>query len=303
MASKEFIDLWRELEPAMKRFHSRTEIADFRSDWDAMFTVADPTLAVRHEDVDADGVPARWIYGADAADSDRTILYLHGGGFVLGSLESHGDLMARISRAARCKLLGVAYRLAPEHPFPAANEDIETVWNWLLAHGQDPRKAAIMGDSAGGGLVLTTALRLRELARPQPASLVMFSPWVDLTQSGNSMTRRARVDRMVTAEILGTMAAVYFQACTPSPSDVRAYPLNADFSGLAPLLAQVGADEVLYDDAARIIERASAAGVHAELAVYADMCHVFQLFAHRIPEARDAIAKAVRFVLEHFDDH
>lgn len=296
MASTEFHALWDELRPIMEVFHGRTEIADFRSDWEKMFAVLDGALPARCEPVDANGVPARWICHASSEHSEYAILYLHGGGFAVGSIDSHSDLMARLSRAAGARVLGLDYRLAPEHPFPAANDDTEAAWNWLLAQGYDAGSIAIAGDSAGGGLTLTTALRLRALGLPAPSSLTMFSPWVDLTLSGESMSTRAAVDRMVTPEILGTMASIYLQQQPAESEDLRITALGADFSNLPPMLVQVGDDEVLYSDAERIVARAHDAGVAAELASFVDMCHVFQIFAHRVPEAERAIDQAGRFI-------
>lgn len=300
MASREFLDMWNELAPQFKIFHARTTIEDYRHDWDQIFTVTRDALPAHSEKVRAGGVDAEWIWHPDSAASRNVVLYLHGGGFALGSLASHRDLMARISQTSHAKVLGLAYRLAPEHPFPAANANTEAAWRWLLAQGYASGQLAIAGDSAGGGLTLTTALRLRDLGLPPPSSLVMFSPWADLTQSGASMASRAAVDRLVTAEILDKMAAVYLQGRAVDEADVRICPLHADFSGLPPMLVQVGTDEILYDDATRIVDRAGAAGISARLSPFAEMCHVFQLFAHRIPEATRAIEETGQFMIDHF---
>jgi acetyl esterase/lipase len=193
--------------------------------------------------------------------------------------------------------LGVDYRLAPEHPFPAAVEDATAAYRWLVSRGTDPAHIAIAGDSAGGGLTLATLIALRDAGDPLPAAAACLSPWVDLEGVGASMTSKAAVDPFVRKEMIEFMAQQYLGG-----RDLRtplAAPLYADLQGLPPLLIQVGTAEVLLDDATRIAERARAAGVEVSLEVWDDMIHVWQLFAPMLPEGQQAIERIGAFIRAH----
>ncbi|MFM8408864.1 MAG: alpha/beta hydrolase [Alphaproteobacteria bacterium] len=256
-------------------------------------TAAPLPADVSSEAVTADGVPAEWVV-ADGADPGRAVLYLHGGGYVIGSIATHRDLAARLSRATGARTLLVGYRLAPEDPHPAAVEDAVRAYRWLVARGVDPRRVAIAGDSAGGGLTVATLVALREAGDALPAAGVCLSPWTDLACEGGSMDTHDHLDPMVRPDGLREMAAMYLgglPAETPLAS-----PVHADLRGLPPLLVQVGTAEVLLDDATRLAERARAAGVDVTLEVWDDMVHVWQAFAAILPEARDAIERIGAFV-------
>ena len=239
----------------------------------------------------ANGVPCEWVE-TPGADPERAVLYLHGGGYAIGSLATHRFLIQGIARATGCRALSVDYRLAPEHPFPAAVEDAATAARWLAEHGIAPAKTAIAGDSAGGGLTLATLLALRDAGDPLPACAVALSPWTDLTGTGESMRTRADDDPMVTADGLQKMAAAYAPGKTGDP---LASPLFADLAGLPPLLIQVGTAEVLLDDSTRFAERAELAGVEVDLEVWDEMIHVFQAFP-MLEEADNAIQNIGRWV-------
>ena len=241
---------------------------------------------VTTEAVHADGVPAEWVF-VPTASADRVVLYVHGGAYVIGSLNTHRDLAARISRAARARVLNVDYRLAPEHPHPAAVEDATAAYRWLLAQGYAPERLAIAGDSAGGGLTVATLVALRDAGDPLPAAGVCLSPWVDLEGIGESMSSRAHLDPMVQKDHLLRMAKLYLGDLHPRTP--LAAPLYADLSGLPPMLIQVGTAETLLDDANRIAERARKAGVDVTLDVWEDMIHVFQAFAPILPEGQQAV--------------
>jgi epsilon-lactone hydrolase len=257
-----------------------------------MFTVpADVTC----ERVDAGGVPAEWIVAPEARRA-RVILYLHGGGYVMGSIKTHRALAVDLSRAAAARVLLIDYRLAPEHPFPAAVDDATAAYRWLLAHGVQPARLAIAGDSAGGGLTVATLVALRDAGTAMPAAGVCLSPWVDLEGIGESMTSKAAVDPMVQRDGLKRMASFYLGG--HDPRTPLAAPLYADLSGLPPLLIQVGTAETLRDDSTRLAERARKAGVAVELEEWEDMIHVFQAFAMLLPEGRQAIEKIGAFVRE-----
>jgi len=240
------------------------------------------------ESREVNGVPAEWVSARGAA-ADRAVLYLHGGGYVLGSIATHRELAARISQAAGTRCLVIDYRLGPEHPFPAAVEDAVKAYRWLLDAGYAPERLAIAGDSAGGGLTVATLLALRDARLPLPATAVCISPWVDLAGEGESMTTREKVDPMVTRAPLLAMAKNYLGGADPKTP--LASPLYGDLRGLPPLLIQVGDHETLLDDSTRLAERARKAGVEVELEVWPEMIHVWHAFAALVPEGRDAIER------------
>jgi acetyl esterase/lipase len=240
---------------------------------------------VKFEAVRAGGVPAEWAL-APGAREDRVLVYLHGGGYTMGSLATHRALCARLSKLAGLRVLNVAYRLAPEHPHPAAVEDAVAAVRWVYAQGFAPARAAIAGDSAGGGLTLATLLALRDAGDALPAAAVCISPWTDLAATGESLRTKASVDPMVTEGPLREMALAYLggkDARTPLAS-----PLYADLRGLPPLLVQVGDAELLLDDATRLASRARDAGVDVTLEVWEGMFHVWHAFAEILPEAQRA---------------
>src|SRR6266404_1972965 len=246
------------------------------------------------EPVNAGGVPAEWI-AAPGAVQDRVILYLHGGGYVIGSINTHRAMIARIARASNAKALALDYRLAPEHPFPAAVDDATAAYKWLLAEGYKPGKIVIAGDSAGGGLTLAALVALRDSGQPMPAGAVPISPWTDLEGTGESVRSRAAKDPMVSQENLAAMAKHYVG--DHDPKNPLISPLHANFRGLPPMLIHVGDAEILLDDATRVAERAKAAGVEVELEVWDDMMHVWHVFAKLLPEAQQAIDKIGKFVI------
>ena len=240
------------------------------------------------EPVTAGGVPAEWV-AAPGAAADRVVLYLHGGAYVLGSVNTHRDLAGRISRAAGARVLNVDYRLAPEHPHPAAVDDATAAYRWLLEADYAAGNLAVAGDSAGGGLTVATLVALRDGKPPLPAAGVCLSPWVDLEGTGESMTTRAAVDPMVQKDPLVRMAKLYLDG--QHPRTPLASPLYADLVGLPPLYIQVGTAETLLDDSTRLAERARKAGVDVTLELWDDMIHVFQAFAMILPEGQQAVDK------------
>jgi len=246
--------------------------------------------------VNAGGVPAEWIVAPGAAE-DRFLLYLHGGGYVLGSINTHREMVSRMSRAAGVRALALEYRLAPESPFPAAVDDATAAYRWLLSQGAKPARTVIAGDSAGGGLALATLVALRDAKLPLPAAGVCLSPWADMEGVGASMTSKAKEDPVVQKEGLLGMAKLYLGGADPKTP--LAAPVHADLRGLPPLLIQVGSAETLLDDSTRVAERAKAAGVKVDLEVWNEMIHVWQLFAQFLPEGQEAIAKIGKFIREH----
>ncbi len=250
---------------------------------------------VRFEPVQAAGVPAEWV-DAEGVDSGRTLLYLHGGGYVVGSIATHRALAGRLVQASGVRGLLIDYRLGPEHPFPAAVEDATAAYRFLLAEGVEPANIAIGGDSAGGGLTFATMVALKDAGDPLPGAAIALSPWVDLEGIGESMLTKADVDPLIERNGLRAMADLYLNGA--DPRNPLAAPLYADLSGLPPTLVQVGTAETLLDDSIRIVERAREAGVAIELEQFEDLVHVFQTFAP-VPEALDAIEKLGAFVKRH----
>ena len=258
-------------------------------------------LAPRPEDVtfapvQVAGRAAEWV-AAPGVSFERALLYLHGGGYCIGSINTHRQLAADLSRAAGVRVLLLDYRLAPEHPFPAAVDDAVAAYRFLLDGGFEPRRVAIAGDSAGGGLTAATLLALRDADVRLPAAAALLSPWLDLTLSGESMTTRADADPMVQRAPLQRMADAYLNGADPQTP--LASPLFADLRHLPPLLIHVGTAETLLDDARRFAARATAAGVDATLEVWDDMVHVWHAFAFVLPEARDANARIGAFLRRH----
>ncbi|MFE2553867.1 alpha/beta hydrolase [Streptomyces sp. NPDC059355] len=238
----------------------------------------------------------------EPAEASGRLLYLHGGGFVIGSPDTHAGLVGELARRAGLRTASVDYRLAPEHPFPAAVEDGLAAYRELLASGTDPRDLVMAGDSAGGGLVIATLLAAREAGLPQPAAVVVFSPWVDLTLAGASIRSKESVDPIFTEADVRACADLYVGA--GDRAHPLASPVFADLTGLPPLLVQVGANELLLDDAVRLAGRAGADGVEVTLEVGPGLPHVFQHHYGRLDEADAALDRAARFLAAHLSaDH
>ena len=253
--------------------------------------------------VDADGVPCEWVIGA-GADPARRLLYLHGGGYVLGNLNTHRDLAAIISEISGAAVLAVYYRLAPEHPYPAAVEDALVAYQFMRAHGPDGPGAAeasyVNGESAGGGLALATVLAARAAQTPLPDAVVAVSAWTDLALTGESYETRADVDLRISRAGSESTAALYLGGA--DPRDPLASPLYADLAGLPPLLLLVGDPEVLLDDTRRFTVRARAAGVDVTETVWPEMFHVWHHQWATLPEAREAVEQIGAFCRAHGPD-
>ncbi|MEX1254727.1 MAG: alpha/beta hydrolase [Dehalococcoidia bacterium] len=273
------------------RARPRTEnptIEQLRAGMDLMSANLPLAEGVGTEPVDAGGVPGEWLTPEGAAGGG-TLLFLHGGGYVIGSVASHRSWVSRITKASAARTLLIDYRLGPEHPFPAAIEDATAVYRWLLAQGVDPARLAIAGDSAGGGLTAATLLALRDAGDTLPAVAALISPWLDLACAGESMSSKAEADPILSRELLQGWGAHYLNG-----ADARAplaSPVYADLAGLPPLLVQVGTAEVLLDDSLRFAERARSAGVDVTLEPWDDMLHVWHMFYFILPEGQQAIER------------
>ena len=269
------------------------DIAYSRASYEKLAVLLGGAPDAKCEKVDAGGVPAEWV-AAPGIDPERAVLYLHGGGYAIGSINTHRRLAYDISAASSARILLIDYRLAPEHPFPAAVDDAATAWCWLLQQGFATDRLAIAGDSAGGGLTIATLVNLRDQKLGLPACAVAISPWIDLEGKGDSITTRAAQDPMVQKAGLLWMAKLYLN--NKDPHTPLAAPLHADLAGLPPVLVQVGTAETLLDDATRLAEKLYRAGGDVRLAVWPDMLHVFPFFAPILSEGRDGCREIGHFI-------
>jgi acetyl esterase/lipase len=278
----------------MKRSEGDLSVDDIRRRFARMERLTPPPpRGTRTRTVDAGGVPGELVE-TRASRPDRHLLYLHGGAYALGSPRLYRHFTWRMANAARARVLVADYRLAPEHPFPAALDDAVAAWRWLLGAGAAPAGMAIAGDSAGGGLALAAMLKLRDDGLPLPAAAVAMSPWTDLALTAPSLRLNATADPMLIAADVPRFAAAYLGRA--DPRDPYASPLYGDPHGLAPTLIQAGSDEILRDDSVRMAEVMRAAGCTVELQVWPKMPHTWQLLAPVLPEARAAIAEIARFL-------
>jgi acetyl esterase/lipase len=272
-----------------------TSVAQMRSDWNTAFGSC--TVAVSCQHISAGGVDSEWITPANAP-RDKAILYFHGGGFRIGSVTSHRELIAQIADTSGCRVLAINYRLAPEHRFPAALDDAMAAYGWMLDQGSIPENIAFAGDSAGANLVLATMLSLRERGLPLPVAGGLMSPWTDLAATGASYTTRADADPIHQRPMILALAKNYLgehgDAFNPLAS-----PLYADLNGLPPLLIQVGDRETVLNDSTMFADRARDAGVDVELQVWDGMIHVFQMFGAELAEAHQAIDSMAKFISRH----
>jgi epsilon-lactone hydrolase len=252
-----------------------------------------PADDVTASPVEVDGMAAEWVVAA-GADAGTVVLYLHGGGYVMGSLATHRKLAGDVSRAAGARVLLLDYRLAPEAPYPAAVDDAVAAYRWLLAGGVEPKAIAVAGDSAGGGLTVATLLALRDRGLPLPGAGVAISPWADLTLEAASLDGLAERDPVVRGGDLKRYRDWYLDGT--DPRHPGASPAHADLAGLPPLLVHVGEAEVLLDDAVLLAESGRRDGVDVTLEAWPDMVHVWHVFAGRVPESTAAVDRIGAFL-------
>jgi acetyl esterase/lipase len=292
MSSSE-IDAVRELLRSKPR---PTSFPERRQRLDAIGSTSPLAGDIGLEPIDANGVAAEWSL-APGSDPSKVLLFFHGGGYCSGSIVSHRGMVTEAGRAAQARTLAVGYRLAPEHPFPAAIEDARSAYRFLLDQGVAPSKIAIGGDSAGGGLTLALMTSVRDAREPLPACAWLVSPWVDLRMSGANLAEKAAIDPLISKPYLEELASAYLAGADPANPLVS--PLNADLAGLPPLLVQVGSAETLLDDAVRIARRAGAADVRVNLEIWPHMIHAWHLWAAQLEAGRRAIASGGAFIRAH----
>ncbi|WP_420588567.1 alpha/beta hydrolase [Bacterioplanoides sp.] len=264
-------------------------IARQRKRLDFLQKFAPMPLGVEKIEITLAGIPA-WRLTPLAASKGKQLLYLHGGGYVSGSPQSHGDMVARIAKQTGLTTTLIDYRLAPENVFPAAVDDALIAYKELIKDGS----VVIAGDSAGGGLSLAVTQAIRDAELPMPDALVLFSPWIDLNCSGESFSERAEREKLLTPDWVSQMAPKY--AGEAGLTHPQVSPLNADFKDFPPTLIQVGSEEILYSDSIRLQEKMAAANVSVVLSEYPEMWHVFQLHAGYMPEAKQALKEFAAFI-------
>jgi monoterpene epsilon-lactone hydrolase len=253
---------------------------------------------VRLQAVDAGGVRAEWTT-TPVAHTQRAMLFLHGGAYIAGGIESHRHLVAQAGRVARVRTLALDYRLAPEHPFPAALDDALAGYHYLLSQGYAPGELVLAGESAGGGLALATLVALRDAGTPLPGCVWLSSPWTDLAMSGESMLSKADVDPLIQKPYLLEAAAAYLHGAEPRTP--LASPLFADLRGLPPLLIQVGTAETLLDDSIRLARAAALADVRVELQTWPEMIHAWTLYYPQLDDGARALDAMGAFVQHTLD--
>ncbi|MDF1845676.1 MAG: alpha/beta hydrolase [Parvibaculaceae bacterium] len=261
-------------------------LEDRRASMDAMSAAFGEPQGVSRDNIELAGRPAQ-VFKPEGKEPEHTLLYFHGGGYVMGSPNSHANLTARFATAADARVISFDYRLAPENPFPAAVEDGVAAYKALLDEGVSPAKLAVGGDSAGGGLTFATLLKARDMGLPMPAAAIGLSPWTDLT--GRSETYKTRADADPMIEPAGIIQTGEEYLGGASADDPLASPLLADLKGLPPLFLQVGDAEVLLDDSREFEKKARAAGVDCKLEVWDRMIHVWHAFFPMLPEGEQAI--------------
>ncbi|HKR12806.1 MAG TPA: alpha/beta hydrolase [Pyrinomonadaceae bacterium] len=286
------IELIREL-ISVQGWNHDLSLSDRREWYDRAEKAFAPEVSVDVEVVMAGGRPAEWLRPRTGCGT-LIVLYLHGGAYAFGSPKSHRHIAAAIAEAASASALVFDYRLAPEHPFPAAVEDTMSAYLWLLNSGIDPSNVVVAGDSAGAGLTLALMISLRDKGLPLPAAGVCISPWTDLTCSGSSHTSKADSDPLLNTGDLHQMAALYLNG--EDPRNPLASPAFANLEGLSPLLVQVGSEEILLEDARELARRATAVGVSVKLEEWRDMIHVWHWYFPLLQEGREAITATAEFI-------
>jgi monoterpene epsilon-lactone hydrolase len=272
-------------------------LAQKRANVDKFFAQFPVAPDVKVQRVTIEKAAADWLTLPNSRPT-YTILYIHGGAYVFCSSRDYRDLASRIARASSARALVLDYRLAPEHPFPAALDDSVAAYHFLLAQGLDPSRIALVGDSAGGCLALNTVTAARAAGLPAPAAVACISPWLDLECNGATMLTKAAVDPVCTQDSLRDQARQYLHGKDPKSPQVS--PFYADLHNFPPLLIQVGSEETLLDDSHRLDQQARSAGVSSTLHIYDGDPHIFPIFTTFLPDSLAAISEISHFVFSHF---
>ncbi len=272
------------------------ELESFRSDFERFASLFPPPKGVSFEPAVVGGVAAEWA-AAPGASAAHAVVYLHGGGYVSGSLATHRELCGRLSVATGALVLAVDYRRAPESPFPAAFEDSLAAYRGLIAAGAAPERVALAGDSAGGGLVLAVLQALAVAREPRPAAAVLLSPWVDVSPEGERFAGREAEDPILHPVILRSTAGLYLAGA--DPLDPRVSPIFGQLTGLPPTVLQVGTAEILLEQSRTLAAALTAAGVEVSFSEWPELVHAAALYASLIPEGEQVVAQAGSFLRRH----
>ena len=310
MASPQLRSLIRSLEesrrrPADPNLDQEAVIAAYRAETDACLVLDSiaPSIAsdTRVKPVRADGVSCEWVLAAGAG-ANRRLLWIHGGGWIAGTLDGYRHQVEALSRATGMAVLAVDYRLAPEHPYPAGLDDCVTAWMWMLANGPDgqgaPTVAMLAGDSAGGNLTFALMLRLRDEGRPLPRAAAAFAPATDFLGRSPSRRERAHLDPMISPDSVHWIAGLYVQDGTPLDHPYVS-PAYGDFAGLPPFLVHAGERELLHDDGLRVVEAARAAGVDARFKTLPGLVHTTEYWCHVVPEGMESLNEVGAYLKSH----
>ena len=282
-----------------REVETKKRVTDQRETLEHMANMIKLPEDVEVNKVTIEGIDATWLKTPRSNDN-HVVLYLHGGGYVTGSFNSHKDLVYRLSKESKCRIITIEYGLAPEHPYPKGLNDVVTIYKWLISEGKiKPNKLIIAGDSAGGGLTLVTLLKLRDLGISLPSAGVCLSPWTDLTFTGESYHDRNINDPGITLDELMFDARLYLGDNDPENPYIS--PVYGDLSGLPPLLIHVGTAEKLLNDSTRIYDTAKEAGTDITLKIWQDMIHVFQAYAVLISEGQESIVEIGNFIQKHIN--
>jgi acetyl esterase/lipase len=268
--------------------------ADARTGWDLMEHMLPHAPGVTIEDTTVGGRPARWVI-PDGASSGTTIVHLHGGGYVIGSAKSHTPFATHLAATTGARVLLLEYRLAPEHPAPAAIDDVAVAYGELLTSGVEPGDVVFSGDSAGGGLAVAALVRLRDTLVPLPGAVVLLSPWTDATGDYDSMRSKVDEEVILTPELLAYWGGMYADGLPFD--DPQVSPAFGDLDGLPPVQIQVGTRELLLDDSRRFADKATGAGVDVDLVVCEDLIHIWPVLGAGVaPEAQEALDRIAAFL-------
>jgi monoterpene epsilon-lactone hydrolase len=273
-----------------------TGFAQRRERIDTVASIDGVSSDIAFERVDLGSCEGEWSL-APGSDASKVLLFFHGGGYCSGSIRSHRGMVSEAGRAAKIRTLAVDYRLAPENPFPAALDDALAAFDFLVDQGIAAKHIVISGDSAGGGILLATMIRMRDAGKPLPGAAWLVSPWVDLEMTGATIDSKAEIDPLIHREYLEELASAYLSGA--SPRDPLASPLHADLAGFPPVLIQVGSAETLLDDSVRIAGRLGAADVSVRLEIWPHMIHAWHLWSARLTAGRDALASLGAFIGHH----
>ncbi len=270
-----------------------TSWAERRQRMDEICAIDPPPDDIVFSPATIGAMQAEWSL-APGSDARRVLLYFHGGGYCSGSITSHRGMVGRVGRDAAIRTLAIAYRLAPEAPYPAALEDALAAWRFLRDQGYAPGSIAVGGDSAGGNLTLALMLRLRAMGEALPAAAWLVSPWLDLRMTGKTLDSKAAIDPLISRDYLNGLAAAFLAGHDPGDPEVS--PLYADLAGLPPVLIQVGSSETLLDDAVRVAAALGAAEVRTTLEIWPRMIHAWMLWSERLTAGRAASDQAARWL-------